>query len=183
VNVIEMVVYRYRQWRYREPPLPRIGTPMRWSLPAWIVRVLAAVVVGLGVGVSAGLADAPWQLTGVLVLGLGLWGLVWPGFGPGLAAIGGIGLMLLFSPGVVGVGVGVVVALGYLGLRLQMIAGLTAWHGRVALGALLTWRDAVVLGVTLLIGLAVLLPGGGPVPVIVGAAALVAAALVVRRVL
>jgi len=179
MNLIRTLVYRYRRLYYREKPLPKIDVRAGWVVAAWFVRLMAAVLVGVCSGLAASRTGLPWQVDAILIGGLGLWMLIRPGYEVALTAmcLAG-GLLLIARRGDVGVFAGGVVLAGYLALRLAMMASLLPGRASVALAAVVTWRDAVIVAATGVIWAAAALPGAGRWAVVVGLVAIVVAALV-----
>jgi len=179
MNLIRALVYRYRRLRYRERPLPRIDVQAGWLVAAWIVRLVAAVLIGMCSGLAASRTVLPWQVDTFLIAALGLWTLIRPGYEVALTTIclAG-GLLLIANHGDVGAFAGGIVLAGYLALRLAMIAALLPWRASVAPAAVITWRDGVIVAVTGVIWAVAALPGAGRWPVVVGLIAIVVVALV-----
>jgi len=178
----ENLTYQYRRLRYRELPLPPIDVAAGHTLPGWVVRVAAAAAVGASVGLAGGLTSLAVVAEVVIVAAFVVWALVHPNYATAFAAFAMDAVFLLasprapFNPGAVWV-----IGVGYLALRLLMAAGLVSWKAKVAPGCLLGWRDAVVLGLTALIGLAALLPGVGVWAVVIGLVMVVVLAVVLAR--
>ena len=176
----DTIVYQYRRWRYRGKPTPTIQVYARRSVPAWIVRVLAGVNTSACV-VLAGLhSPMPIGLAIALASGLGIWMLVRPGYEAAMTSILMAGLLLFGSTySHVDPLTGWILAAAYLSLRLAMVSSLLTWTSTVELRAIFTWRDAVVAGLTTLIGCTVLLPGSGWWAIVLGALGLLVVSLVI----
>ncbi|MDR2897051.1 MAG: hypothetical protein LBV30_10465 [Propionibacteriaceae bacterium] len=46
---LDRLIYRYRQWRYRQPPLPQISLNAGATFPAWLMRLAAAVAIAAAI--------------------------------------------------------------------------------------------------------------------------------------
>jgi len=176
---IDALVYRYRLWHYREKPLPRIGLTAGAMLPAWLVRLVAAAAGCCALGVAGLGSPLPPALTIVLMVASAVWTMVRPGHAAALTTVVVAALIVAVTPGGIGAGSLAVMAAGYVAWRLSMAADLVSIGARMAVKALLTWRDAVVLLAACLIGLAARLPGAGPVAVVLGALALTGAGVLI----
>jgi len=123
----------------------------------------------------------PGGLAIPLATGLAIWMLIRPGYEVGLTAILLAGLLLfgsshvLFDPLVWWI-----LWAAYLCLRLSMVSCLVNWTSWVELRAILTWRDAVIVGLTVMIGCSHLIPGSGVWPQLLGIAGILLAAIILR---
>ena len=168
MRFVDSVVYQYRRWRYRPKPVPRIRVTTRRSIPAWAVRILAAVSAFLCVALPGIGSPVPTELVIALGSGLATWMLARPGYEVALTSILMAGL-LLFSSSAFHPLTWWILAAAYFSLRGSMVSYLVNWTSKVELRVILTWRDAVIAGVTALIGCAGFLPGSGWWTVLLGA--------------
>jgi len=176
----DTIVYQYRRWRYRSKPTPKIQVFARRSIPAWAVRVLAGMASSACVVLAALHSPMPIGLVIALASGLGIWMLVRPGYEAAMTSIFMAGLLLFGSahPHVDPL-IGWIIAAAYLSLRFAMVSCLLTWTSTVELRAIFTWRDAVVAGLTALIGCTALLPGSGWWAVVLGSLGLLVVSLVI----
>ena len=177
MNLIRSLVYHYRRWRYREKPLPRIDVKAGWTVPAWVIRVVAAVCISICSGLATSRTALPWQVAWPIIAALGAWTLIRPGYEVAVTGICLAGGFLLIAHGGFDVAAPWIILAGYLALRLIMAAALVSWRATVAVAAVITWRDGVITAVTSALGALALLPGGGTWGVIIGLVAVVALAL------
>ena len=176
MRFVDSVVYQYRRWRYRPKPVPRIRVTTHRSIPAWAVRILSAVCACLCVVLPGIGSPMPTELAIALGSGLAVWMLVRPGYEVALTSILMAGL-LLFSSSAFHPLTWWILAAAYLALRGSMVSYLVNWTSTVELRVILTWRDALIAGVTVLIGCTALLPGSGWWTVLLGAVGLLAVAM------
>jgi len=176
----DTIVYQYRRWRYRGKPTPKIQVYARRSIPAWAVRVLAGMAASACVVLAALHSPMPVTLAIALASGLGIGMLARPGYEVAMTSIFMAGLLLFGSshPHVDPL-IGWIIAAAYLTLRLAMVSCLLTWTSTIELRAIFTWRDAVIAGLTGLIGCTALLPGSGWWAVVLGSLGLVVVSLVI----
>lgn len=181
--MIDRIVYYWRAWRYREAPLPRIGVRAGLMVPAWLLRLVVAAIVGGCLATTLGRTGAtPTAVAIVTIAGFAVT-LARTNYAVALGAVILSALFVLasrqapFDPATVWVAVA-----AYVGLRLSLAAALLPWTGRAELRALLTWRDAVIVVLTIAVQFARLLPGGGVLAAIIGTAGLVILAIVFQAV-
>jgi|GEM_PF-3713289 len=180
MTLADTLVYYYRRWRYRDKPLPKIDVPLRRTLPGWLLRLAAAALAMATPALAGYRSFLPIPVTAILIGLVGVWMLLRPGYAAATTSIGVAGVFLLISEGAPFQSVTPwVVAAAYLTLRLAMVAALLPWRSKAEIGALGTWRDLVVLGLSGLVGAVILLPGR-PVGwvAVVGTAALLATGLI-----
>jgi hypothetical protein len=160
MNPVDQMIGRYRRLRYHERPLPVIGLATRACAPSWLIRCLAALFHAAAIWLAASRGVLP---IGVPLVGIGVvvvWSLVRPWYAVSVLTIGMAAFLLWLSPGAVADLATVMIAvLAYLGWRLTMAAALLPWRGRAEWRTLLTWRDAVVAALSLVVAGAAFLPG------------------------
>ena len=176
---IDDLVYQYRRLAYRAKPVPRIRVPLPGTLPAWLVRVAAALCTA-GAVVLAGYQGLTWSVLLALTGVLALWIMVRPGYQAGLTTAGLAGVLVVTMPAPTPPVALVIASAAYLGFRFTLVAGLLSWWGRAHWSALLGWRDAVILAATAVLATTTTLPTTWWTPIL-GAAGLIAVALVWRR--
>jgi len=178
MTLIDHLTYSYRRVRYREQPLPRIGVHPGFTIPGAVVRLLAVASVGLCLGLACSAVSFPLTPEVILIVAFCVWGLVRPSFGVAIAALGVAAFFLLISNGApFNHHAPWIIMTGYLALRLTMAAALISWRMKVAPSAVLTWRDAVVAGLTALVGLAMAVPGLGIWAAVIGLIMVIVVAL------
>ena len=120
-----------------ERPLPRVGVELGWSMPGWLLRVLAAVATGLLPAIAtrrAGMDPAfGWTVTVVAAAVMALW----PGTGVAsiVLAISGF-IVALDGQGPFDPVVFALIPLGYAAVRLGWWADRVSLVARVELAAL-----------------------------------------------
>jgi len=178
MNLVDSLVYQYRRLRYRSKPAPKIRVYARRSVPAWVVRVLAAAATASCVVLAGSRSPMPTGLVIALAAGMVLWMLARPGYEVAVTSVLMAGL-LLFSSVSFNPLIGWILVAAYFCVRLSMVSCLVKWTSIVELRAILTWRDAVVAALTALIGCASVLPGVGVWAVVLGAAGLLGVAMMI----
>lgn len=160
MRFIDGLVYQYRRLRYHGKPTPKIRVYARPSVPAWVVRILAGVAASLCVGLPGSGSPVPYVLVTILAAGMGTWMLIRPGYEVSITSIL-LAALLLFSSShpVFDPLTWWILLVAYLSLRLAMVSCLLTWTSRVEFRAILTWRDAVLAALSVLIGCAALIPG------------------------
>jgi len=165
----DQLSYRFRRWRYRERPQPSIEVRAGRLLPGALVRLTAAVAVAACVVLACLAESLPTAVTacaGALFL---LWTLRRPDHMVGLAGLCLAAFLVAISPAApFNPSTGWIALTGYAGLRLAMVAQLLPWRSRVAPAAIFNWRDALIIGLTAVIGVAAQLPGAGVWPMVLG---------------
>lgn len=181
--MIDKIVYYWRAWHYREAPLPGIGVRAGVMVPAWLVKVVVAAIVGACLGLTLGRAGATPTAVALVAAAGCVIALVRTNYVVVLGAIALSAIFVLasrhapFDPVTVEVAVA-----GYIGLRLSLAAALLPWTGRAQLRVLLTWRDAVIVALTCAVQFAHLLPGGGAAAAIIGVVGIIVLAVVFQAV-
>ena len=146
--MIERIVRAYRDWRYREPPLPRIGVRAGVTVPGWALRVAAALCLAGGLWLSMLSAGAPVWPWGVFAAAAFVLALRLADYRIALSVILLAAVLLLETPPL---DLGPLIALAcFAGFRLSQSAALLPWTGRAQLSVVLGWRDAVIAGLTVL---------------------------------